>query len=108
MWKFIEGITPYLVKVINIDLFNPFCFFFFFLLFFFFVSSNVDFNPEYDCWAQKSRDEEDKYFDSETPEIVASDHACDEEEEDELDVYMKSLKPDVTPSELAGSLSTIM
>ena len=75
----------------------------------FFVSSNVDFNPEYECWAQKSRDEEDKYFDSETPEIVASDHASvDEEEEDELDVYMKSLKPDVTPSELAGNLSTIM
>lgn len=73
-----------------------------------FVFSNVDFNPEYECWAQKSRDEEDKYFDSETPEIVASDHACDEEEEDELDVYMKSLKPDATPSELAGSLSTIL
>jgi len=91
------------VKVINIDLFKSIS-----LLFFFVVSSNVDFNPEYECWAQKSRDEEDKYFDSETPEIVASDHASDEEEEDELDVYMKSLKPDVTPSELAGKLSTIM
>jgi hypothetical protein len=96
----LNGVTPYLVKMINID-FSPFCFFFFF------VSSNVDFNPEYECWAQKSRDEEDKYFDSETPEIVASDHACDEEE-DELDVYMKSLKPDATPNELAGTLSTIM
>jgi len=74
----------------------------------FFVSSNVDFNPEYESLAQKSRDEEDKYFDSETPEIVASDHASDEEEEDELDVYMKSLKPDATPSELAENLSTIM
>jgi hypothetical protein len=76
-----------------------------------FVSSNVDFNPEYECWAQKSRDEEDKYFDSETPELVASDHDCDEEEEeeeDELDVYMKNLKPDATPSELAGNLSTVL
>jgi hypothetical protein len=74
-----------------------------------FVSSNVDFNPEYECWAQKSRDAEDKYFDSETPEIVASDHACDdEEEEDELDVYMKNLKPDTTASELAGNLSTLL
>jgi hypothetical protein len=73
----------------------------------FFVSSNVDFNPEYESWAQKSRDEEDKYFDSETPEIVASDHASDVEE-DELDVYMKSLKPDATPSELAGNLSTVL
>lgn len=100
MWKFIGGDT----------LFGEGDKHWFVLVHFasFFVFSNVDFNPEYECWAQKSRDEEDKYFDSETPEIVASDHASDKEEEDELDVYMKSLKPDATPSELAGNLSTIL
>lgn len=100
MWKFIGGNT----------LFGEDDKHWFVLVHFasFFVPSNVDFNPEYECWAQKSRDAEDKYFDSETPEIVASDHASDEEEEDELDVYMKSLKPDATPSELAGNLSSIM
>jgi hypothetical protein len=64
-------------------------------------------NPEYDCLALRSQDEEEKYFDSETPELIAIEQASDEEE-DELDVYMKNLKPDTTPSDLAGDLSVML
>lgn len=64
-------------------------------------------NPEYECLTLRSQDEEEKYFDSETPELVAIEQASDEEE-DELDVYMKNLKPDSTPSDLAGNFSIIL
>jgi hypothetical protein len=63
--------------------------------------------PEYDCLALRSQDEEEKYFDSETPELVAIEQASDDEE-DELDVYMKNLKPDFTPSDLAGNFSIML
>jgi hypothetical protein len=63
-------------------------------------------NPEYDCLALRSQDEEEKYFDSETPELIASEQPSDEE--DELDAYMKNLKPDTTPSDLAGSFSMML
>lgn len=72
------------------------------------VSSQVDLNPEYECLAVRSQDEEEKYFDSETPECVANEGGSDEEKEDELDVYMKNLKPDPTPSDLAGNLSVVL
>jgi hypothetical protein len=64
--------------------------------------SQVDLNPEYECLALRSQDEEEKYFDSESPELIAIEQASDDEE-DELDVYMKNLKPDCTPSDLAGN-----
>lgn len=64
-------------------------------------------NPEYECLALRSQDEEEKYFDSETPELVAIEQASDEED-DELDVYMKNLKPDPTPSDLAGNFSIML
>lgn len=69
--------------------------------------SQVDLNPEYECLALRSQDEEEKYFDSETPELVAIEQPSDEEE-DELDVYMKNLKPDFTPSDLAGNFSIML
>jgi hypothetical protein len=55
----------------------------------------------------RTQDEEEKYFDSETPEIVAIEQESDEEE-DELDVYMKNLKPDPTPSDLTGNFSIML
>ncbi|PNF38402.1 hypothetical protein B7P43_G07256 [Cryptotermes secundus] len=69
--------------------------------------SQVDLNPEYECLALRSQDEEEKYFDSETPELVAIEQESDEEE-DELDVYMKNLKPDSTPSDLAENFSIML
>jgi hypothetical protein len=64
-------------------------------------------NPEYECLALRSQDEEEKYFDSETPEDVANECVSDEED-DELDTYMKNLKPDSTPSDLAGNFSIML
>lgn len=55
--------------------------------------STVDNNEAYDNIDLRSQDEEDKYFDSESPEIVNSTEDINEiEAEDELDIYMKSLK----------------
>lgn len=73
-----------------------------------FVSSQVDLNPEYECLALRSQDEEEKYFDSETPEFVADECGSGEEDDDELDTYMKNLKPDSTPSDLAGKFNIML
>ncbi|XP_015374986.1 PREDICTED: coiled-coil domain-containing protein 97 [Diuraphis noxia] len=63
--------------------------------------NNVDNNPEYDNLHIKSIDEEDKYFDSESPieEIPVEKDNSDiehpiesDDEEDELDTYMNMLK----------------
>jgi hypothetical protein len=67
----------------------------------------VDLNPEYECLALRSQDEEEKYFDSETPEYVTNECGADEED-DELDTYMKNLKPDSTPSDLAADFSIML
>lgn len=59
--------------------------------------SVVDTNPEYECLAVRTQDEEEQYFDSETPELVKSGNITpvgvndDEEEEDELDKFMRNL-----------------
>ncbi|KAK7792859.1 hypothetical protein R5R35_009636 [Gryllus longicercus] len=59
--------------------------------------TTVDTNPEYECLAVRTQDEEEQYFDSETPELIKSGNITptgnenEEEEEDELDVFMKKL-----------------
>ncbi|CAD1473373.1 unnamed protein product [Heterotrigona itama] len=58
----------------------------------------VDENEAYDNIDIRTQDEEDEYFDSESPETVGSIEDTNEiETEDELDIYMKSLKP-MTPA----------
>ncbi|KOX73032.1 Coiled-coil domain-containing protein 97 [Melipona quadrifasciata] len=55
--------------------------------------STVDENEAYDNIDLRTQDEEDKYFDSESPETIGSIEDTNEiETEDELDIYMKSLK----------------
>lgn len=55
--------------------------------------STVDENEAYDNVELRTQDEEEKYFDSESPEIIANEKAMDEDEsEDELDAYMKTLE----------------
>ncbi|XP_076628535.1 coiled-coil domain-containing protein 97-like isoform X2 [Colletes latitarsis] len=64
--------------------------------------STVDDNEAYDNIDIRSQDEEDKYFDSESPEnICPSEDRNEVETEDELDIYMKSLKEQVTTSTLS-------
>jgi hypothetical protein len=58
----------------------------------------VDNNADYDDIQAKERDEEDTYFDSETPEVVlrskgSADAMSTNSEEDELDAFMKTLPP---------------
>ncbi|KAG8228181.1 hypothetical protein J437_LFUL014416 [Ladona fulva] len=55
--------------------------------------SSVDFNAEYDCHQDMDRDDEEKYFDSETPDslMMESSHLIENNEEDELDAYMNKL-----------------
>ncbi|CAB3362671.1 Hypothetical predicted protein [Cloeon dipterum] len=58
--------------------------------------STVDSNAEYDDMCAKERDEEDNYFDSETPETVmksVSELSIADSEEDELDAFMRTLPP---------------
>ncbi|XP_011879585.1 PREDICTED: coiled-coil domain-containing protein 97 isoform X2 [Vollenhovia emeryi] len=56
--------------------------------------STVDDNETYDNVELRNQDEEEKYFDSEAPETVTPCNKCNDqnESEDELDVYMRSLK----------------
>ena len=55
--------------------------------------STVDNNEAYDNIDIRSQDEEDKYFDSESPEVLDPSEDTNEiQTEDELDIYMKSLK----------------
>ncbi|XP_076174319.1 coiled-coil domain-containing protein 97-like isoform X1 [Ptiloglossa arizonensis] len=69
--------------------------------------STIDDNEAYDNIDLKSQDEEDKYFDSESPEnLYPSEDRNEVETEDELDIYMKSLKEQVTTSTL--SLDTLV
>lgn len=71
------------------------------MLLFFFHFSNVDNNPEYDNLHIKAIDEEEKYFDSESPveEEVPIVELKNNFEEDELDAYMNTLiKNEITDS----------
>ncbi|XP_071649771.1 coiled-coil domain-containing protein 97-like [Temnothorax longispinosus] len=56
--------------------------------------STVDDNEAYDNVELRNQDEEEKYFDSEAPETVLTSNECNDqnESEDELDIYMRSLK----------------
>ncbi|XP_012524042.1 coiled-coil domain-containing protein 97 [Monomorium pharaonis] len=56
--------------------------------------STVDDNEAYDNVELRNQDEEEKYFDSEAPETVLPCNECNDqnESEDELDIYMRSLK----------------
>ncbi|EFN85169.1 Vacuolar protein sorting-associated protein 35 [Harpegnathos saltator] len=57
--------------------------------------STVDDNEVYDNIKLRNQDEEEKYFDSESPKTVLSHNESSDrsESEDELDAYMKTLKP---------------
>ncbi|XP_059471378.1 coiled-coil domain-containing protein 97 [Neocloeon triangulifer] len=58
--------------------------------------SSVDQNADYDDMSAKERDEEDSYFDSETPvTVIKSESAAStvESEEDELEAFMRTLPP---------------
>ncbi|XP_014606051.1 PREDICTED: vacuolar protein sorting-associated protein 35 isoform X4 [Polistes canadensis] len=56
--------------------------------------SVVDNNEAYDNVDLRTQDEEEKYFDSESPEtIIPENSIAQNESEDELDAYMRSLKP---------------
>lgn len=58
-----------------------------------FIFSTVDDNEAYDNVELRNQDEEEKYFDSESPETVLPHESNDHSEsEDELDLYMKTLK----------------
>ncbi|XP_011690830.1 PREDICTED: coiled-coil domain-containing protein 97 [Wasmannia auropunctata] len=56
--------------------------------------STTDDNEAYDNVELRNQDEEEKYFDSEAPETVLPHNECNDqnESEDELDIYMRSLK----------------
>ncbi|XP_043489866.1 coiled-coil domain-containing protein 97 [Polistes fuscatus] len=55
--------------------------------------SVVDNNEAYDNVDLRTQDEEEKYFDSESPEtIIPENSIAQNESEDELDAYMRSLK----------------
>ncbi|XP_066599689.1 coiled-coil domain-containing protein 97 [Prorops nasuta] len=55
--------------------------------------STVDDNEAYDNIDLRTQDEEDKYFDSESPETVLLENNVDHNEsEDELDIYMRALE----------------
>ncbi|KAK2575195.1 hypothetical protein KPH14_003230 [Odynerus spinipes] len=61
--------------------------------------STVDDNEAYDNVDLRSQDEEEKYFDSESPEtIVPEGSIVQNESEDELDIYMRSLKEQTSAS----------
>ncbi|KAK9309663.1 hypothetical protein QLX08_000860 [Tetragonisca angustula] len=64
--------------------------------------STVDENEAYDNIDLRTQDEEDKYFDSESPETIGSTENTNEiESEDELDIYMKSLKEQIATDKLS-------
>lgn len=78
--------------------------------------SNVDNNPEYDNLHIKSVDEEDKYFDSESPieetPILKDDSDImnpieSDDEEDELDTYMNMLKKNEITDSVANKLKNL-
>ena len=63
--------------------------------------SEVDYNPDYDDVNQCDIDEQEKYFDSESPE-ERSQKQSQEIEDDELDVYMKNIEGEVSSDNLAS------
>ncbi|VVC34132.1 Protein of unknown function DUF2052, coiled-coil [Cinara cedri] len=65
--------------------------------------NNVDNNPEYDNLHIKGIDEEEKYFDSESPveEEVPTVELKSDTEEDELDMYMSILNKNETTDSVA-------
>ena len=55
--------------------------------------STVDDNESYDNVKIRTQDEEEKYFDSESPETVLVENVHEQNDSaDELDLYMRSLK----------------
>lgn len=57
-----------------------------------FIFSTVDDNEAYDNVELRNQDEEEKYFDSESPETVLPHNESNDQSEDELDAYMRTLK----------------
>lgn len=77
--------------------------------------SDVDNNPEYDNLHIKTIDEEEKYFDSESPveEVVTIEKSSKEispvesDEEDELDTYMNMLEKNEITDSVADKLKNL-
>ncbi|XP_022166407.1 coiled-coil domain-containing protein 97 [Myzus persicae] len=78
--------------------------------------NNVDNNPEYDNLHIKSIDEEDKYFDSESPieeipvlkdDSDVEDPIESDDEEDELDTYMNMLKKNEITDSVANKFKNL-
>jgi len=76
--------------------------------------SNVDNNPEYDNLHIKTIDEEEKYFDSESPveEVVTIEKSSKEispveSDEDELDTYMNMLEKNEITDSVADKLKKL-
>lgn len=75
----------------------------------------MDNNPEYDNLHIKSVDEEDKYFDSESPieetPILKDDsdimNPIESDEEDELETYMNMLKKNEITDSVANKLKNL-
>uniref|UniRef100_A0A1B6ECE4 CCD97-like C-terminal domain-containing protein n=1 Tax=Clastoptera arizonana TaxID=38151 RepID=A0A1B6ECE4_9HEMI len=66
--------------------------------------SQVDSNPEYDDLVVQGIDEEEKYFDSESPEVIS---VMDMSDDDELDSFMKNLKPAPTTDQLTEQMKQL-
>lgn len=90
--------------------------------------SQIDSNPDYDCIDVREKDEEEKYFDSESPEDVemeivsdtigldsqlpappslAEKRKAEEEEEDTLDAFMRTVEVPCQTSELASAFRNL-
>lgn len=69
---------------------------------YFFLSSQVDYNSDYDDLEVETLDAEEKYFDEESSQDASGKNISDEE--DELDKYLSDLKSEPTPLELANRL----
>lgn len=64
--------------------------------------SEVDGNPDYDDVNQCDADEEEKYFDSESPEEKKT-NINENEDDDELDKFMQNIESEVTSENLSSS-----
>lgn len=64
----------------------------------------MDFNPDYDDLVVRGLDEEEKYFDAESPEEVS---LMDLSEDDELDQFMINLKPEPNTDQLADQMQDL-
>jgi hypothetical protein len=65
----------------------------------------VDYNSDYDDLEARGQDEEEKYFDEESPQDAVSNKMSDDE--DLLDQYMNNLEPEPTAQQLTDKMSNL-